>query len=36
MGGRLVDPKSGIDEFRDLVLEGNRIKNIGKFHYDDV
>jgi dihydroorotase len=30
-GGRLIDPKSGADEFRDLLLEGGRIKGIGHF-----
>ena len=35
MGGRMIDPKTGIDEFRDLVIEGNRIKNIGKFRAND-
>ncbi|MDR0561536.1 MAG: dihydroorotase [Spirochaetaceae bacterium] len=34
IGGRLIDPKSGIDEFRDVVIDGNRIKYIGKFHSD--
>jgi dihydroorotase len=28
----MIDPKSGLDEFRDLVIEGDRIKYIGKFH----
>jgi dihydroorotase len=31
-GGRVIDPKSGLDEFRDLVLEGDKIKYIGKFN----
>ncbi|GHT83967.1 dihydroorotase [Spirochaetia bacterium] len=29
-GGRLIDPRSGTDDFRDLVLEGGRIVRIGK------
>ncbi|GHT64408.1 dihydroorotase [Spirochaetia bacterium] len=40
IGGRMIDPKTGIDEFRDLVIDGTRIKYIGKFHsggaYDEV
>lgn len=30
-GGRVVDPKSGLDEMRDIVLEGEDIKYIGRF-----
>ncbi|MDR2528666.1 MAG: dihydroorotase [Synergistaceae bacterium] len=33
--GRLIDPKSGVDEVRDVVLEGERVKYIGKFHVSD-
>lgn len=39
-GGRLIDPRSGTDELRDLVIEGDRIKCIGKFQpsgeYEEV
>ncbi|MDR1979676.1 MAG: dihydroorotase [Synergistaceae bacterium] len=34
-GGRLIDPVSGTDEPRDVVLDGERIKYIGKFHPSD-
>lgn len=30
--GRLVDPLSRTDEIRDLVIDGDTIVNIGKFH----
>ena len=33
-GGRIIDPKTGLDEFRDLVIEGDRIKHIGKCQAD--
>lgn len=33
--GRLIDPRSGIDEIRDVVVEGERVKYIGKFHVSD-
>ncbi|MDR1764515.1 MAG: dihydroorotase [Lachnospiraceae bacterium] len=33
--GRVVDPKSKTDEVRDLVLDGDTIINIGKFHRSD-
>ena len=33
--GRLVDPLNKIDEVRDLVIEDDRIKYIGKFHKSD-
>ncbi|MDR0653989.1 MAG: amidohydrolase family protein, partial [Synergistaceae bacterium] len=33
--GRLMDPRSGIDEIRDIVVEGERVKYIGKFHVSD-
>ncbi|MDR2528209.1 MAG: dihydroorotase [Synergistaceae bacterium] len=33
--GRLIDPKTGVDEVRDVVLEGERVKYIGKFHVSD-
>ena len=33
--GRLIDPRSGIDEIRDIVIEGERVKYIGKFHVSD-
>jgi dihydroorotase len=33
--GRLIDPRSGTDEVRDVVVEGERIKYIGKFHVSD-
>ena len=38
-GGRVIDPKSGIDEFLDLIIEGSRIKKIGKFqggNYEEI
>jgi dihydroorotase len=28
-GGRMIDPKTGIDGFRDIVIDGNRIAYIG-------
>lgn len=34
-GGRLIDPSSNTDELRDLVIEGERIKYIGKFQQTD-
>lgn len=34
-GGRLIDPLSNTDELRDLVIEGERIKYIGKFQQVD-
>jgi len=34
-GGRLIDPRSGTDELRDLVIERDRIKYIGRFHVSD-
>ncbi|QQO10562.1 dihydroorotase [Breznakiella homolactica] len=34
-GGRMIDPKTGTDEIRDLVLEDGRIKYIGKFRVSD-
>ena len=33
--GRLIDPKTNLDEIRDVVIDGGIIKNIGKFHVDD-
>ncbi|RVU54295.1 dihydroorotase [Anaerosphaera multitolerans] len=30
-GGRVIDPKTGLDEMRDIVLEGDKIKYIGRF-----
>ncbi len=33
--GRLVDPLNKIDEVRDLVIEDDKIKYIGKFHRSD-
>jgi dihydroorotase len=30
-GGRMIDPKTGTDAIRDLVIEGDRIKYIGVF-----
>ncbi|MDR3265287.1 MAG: amidohydrolase family protein, partial [Synergistaceae bacterium] len=33
--GRLIDPKSGMDGLRDVVLDGDRIRYIGKFHVSD-
>jgi len=36
MGGRMIDPKTGVDEFRDLVIEGSRIKHIGKFRASEA
>jgi dihydroorotase len=35
-GGRMIDPKSGIDESLDIVIEGSRIKHIGKFKASDA
>jgi dihydroorotase len=32
----MIDPRSGLDEFRDLVIEGDRIKYIGKFHSSEA
>ena len=29
--GRVIDPKSGLDEQKDIVIEDGLIKNIGKF-----
>ncbi len=34
-GGRMMNPKTGTDELRDLVIDGNRIKYIGKFSPDE-
>ncbi|MDR1649455.1 MAG: dihydroorotase, partial [Synergistaceae bacterium] len=31
----LIDPRSGVDEVRDIVVEGERVKYIGKFHVSD-
>ena len=33
--GRLIDPKSGTDEVLDVVLDGAKVKNIGRFHRSD-
>ncbi|MDR2174630.1 MAG: dihydroorotase [Synergistaceae bacterium] len=33
--GRLIDPRSGIDEIRDIVVEGERVRYIGKFRVGD-
>ncbi|MEG1630452.1 MAG: dihydroorotase [Erysipelotrichaceae bacterium] len=30
--GRVIDPSSNLDEVLDIVIEGNKIKYIGKFH----
>ena len=31
-GGRVIDPKSGTDEVLDIVLDGAKVKSIGRFH----
>lgn len=35
-GGRLVDPASGIDEQRDVIIAGDQIKAIGKFEVSEA
>ena len=39
-GGRLIDPRSGTDESLDIIIEGRKIKSIGKFstanNYDRI
>jgi dihydroorotase len=32
IGGRMIDPITGTDELRDLVIQGDRINYIGTFH----
>jgi len=38
--GRLIDPRGGTDEVLDVVVDGGRVKNIGKFQrggqYDEI
>lgn len=33
--GRVIDPKRGIDDVLDVILEGNKIKKIGKYQRTD-
>lgn len=35
-GGRVIDPRSGTDEVLDIVLDGGKIKDIGRFQCSDA
>ncbi len=34
--GRVIDPKSGIDDVLDIVIDNGRVKNIGKYERSDA
>ena len=34
--GRVIDPKRGIDDVLDILIEGKKIKKIGKYQRDEA